>query len=80
MQKVTTFWWNIERDENFSKKEISNFARLQIQSIPTTTEDLSLAVNQTSATTKTPENLINLKVLQSQVVNSNYYQKILTAR
>ena len=39
-----------------------------------TTEDLSLVVNQTSATTKTPENFINLQILQSQVVNSNYYQ------
>ena len=55
-------------------KKISNFARLQIHSIPTKTENLSLAVNQTSATTKTPENFINLQNLQSQVVNSNYYQ------
>jgi hypothetical protein len=29
-----------------------------------TTENLNLAVNQTSATTKTPENFINLKILQ----------------
>jgi hypothetical protein len=36
-----------------------------------TTEDLSLVVNQISATTKTPENVINLQILQSQVVNSN---------
>ncbi len=41
-------------------KIFSNFARLQIQSIPTTTEDLSLAVNQTSATTKTPEKFIKI--------------------
>jgi hypothetical protein len=45
-------------------KKISNFARLQIHSIPTKTENLSLAVNQTSATIKTPENFINLKILQ----------------
>ncbi len=58
------------------EKEISNFARLQIRSIPTTTEDLSLVVNQISATTKTPENFINLQILQSQVVKSNYYQNL----
>ncbi len=52
-------------------EKISNFARLQIQSIPMTTEDLSLVVNQISATTKTPENVINSQILQSQVVNSN---------
>ena len=46
-------------------KKISNFARLQIHSIPTKTENLSLAVKQTSATTKTPENFIDLKILQS---------------
>ena len=46
-------------------KKISDSARLQIHSIPTKTENLSLAVNQTSATIKTPENFINLKILQS---------------
>jgi len=53
------------------KREISNSACLQIRSIPTTTKDLSLVVNQISATIKTPENVINLQILQSQVVNSN---------
>ena len=42
-------------------KKVSNFARLQIHSIPTKTENLSLGGNQTSATIKTPENFINLK-------------------
>jgi hypothetical protein len=36
-------------------KETSNSARLQIHSIPTKTGNLSLAVNQTSATIKAPE-------------------------
>jgi hypothetical protein len=42
-------------------KKNSNSARSQIHS---KTEKLSLAVNQTSATIKTPENFINLQILQ----------------
>ena len=55
------------------KEKISNFARLQIHSILTKTENLSLAVNQTFATIKTPENFINLLILQFLVINNNYY-------
>ena len=46
-------------------KRSAILARLQIHSIPTKTENLSLAVKQTSATTKTPENFIDLKISQS---------------
>jgi len=46
--------------------------RLQSYLIP---EKKILAVNQVSATTKTPGKLINLKILQFLVVNGNYYPK-----
>jgi hypothetical protein len=63
----------LKRIKIFSKKGSAIFARLQIHSILTKTENLSLAVNQTFATIKTPENFINLLILQFLVINNNYY-------